>query len=141
MRSLFLIFNKSKVLRNVKCRNGHVFCFSCSSSSPHFPASCEAYEKFNNERNKDDALLAKWLMENTKLCPKKNCHERIEKAEGCKHISTLNIEKCRSQCFDTTFTILVVIIVKIIFICLFFFESVLSKHTFQTNPNSTTKLF
>ena len=33
----------------------------------------------------------------------------------------VKIEKCRSQCFDTTFTILVVIIVKIIFICSFLF--------------------
>ena len=34
--------------------------------------------------------------------------------------------------------ITVVIIVKIIFICSFFFQCVLLKHTFQTNPNSNT---
>ena len=34
---------------------------------------------------------------------------------------TFKIEKLRSQCFDTTFTIIVVIIVKIIFACSFFF--------------------
>ena len=36
-------------------------------------------------------------------------------------IGTLKIEKCRSQCFDTTFTIIVVIVVKIIFTRSFFF--------------------
>ena len=49
-------------------------------------------------------------------------------------------KKCRSQCFDTTFTIIVVIIVRIIFTCSFFFECVLSNHTFQTNPDSNTNL-
>jgi len=36
-------------------------------------------------------------------------------------IGTFKIEKLRSQCFDTTFTIIVVIIVRIIFTCSFFF--------------------
>ena len=42
--------------------------------------------------------------------------------------------------FNTIFTIIVVIIVRIIFICSFFFQCVLSNHTFQTNPNSSTNL-
>ena len=40
--------------------------------------------------------------------------------------------------FDTTFTIVVVIIVRIVFICSFFFECLLLNHSFQINPNRIT---
>ncbi len=78
----------------VQCCNGHDFCFWCGSES-HGPATCAAWAEFQERRNMDQALLAKWLMENTKLCPK--CNERVEKAEGCKHITC----KCGHEfCWD-----------------------------------------
>ena len=50
---------------------------------------------------------------------------------------TLKIEKLK---FSKLCTILVVIIVKIIFMCSFFFYCLLCNHTFQTNLNSGINL-
>jgi hypothetical protein len=67
---------------SVRCKFNHAFCFSCLSNTLHGCASCEAWSKFNLQRNQDDALLVRWLMEHTKLCPKHGCKERLEKAAG-----------------------------------------------------------
>ena len=79
----------------VKCKHRHPpFCFHCGYEA-HAPASCLSWSKFCSYRDKDDALLSKWLYNNTKLCS--NCGTRIEKNKGCKHITC----KCGHEfCWD-----------------------------------------
>ena len=49
------------------------------------------------KKNDEEALLAEWLMKNTKLCPKPGCKHRLEKNEGCKHMTC----KCGHEfCWD-----------------------------------------
>ena len=45
----------------------------------------------------------------------------------------------RSLCLNTTFTILAIIIVRIVFICWLLFYCLLFNHSFQINPNSIYK--
>ena len=82
---------------DVKCLTcGHNFCFLCGDIV-HSPASCEQLKRWKTKSNDDAALLAGWLMKNTKLCPKPGCKERLEKNEGCKHMTC----KCNHEfCWD-----------------------------------------
>lgn len=92
------ISNKYYVCKDdVKCSVcGHNFCFLCNDTV-HSPASCKQLKQWKTKSNDDAALLAGWLMKNTKLCPKPGCKERLEKNEGCKHMTC----KCNHEfCWD-----------------------------------------
>ena len=79
----------------VQCARKHaMFCFHCGQES-HTPASCDAWSEFRTHRDKDEALLSKWLYNNTKVCS--SCGTRVEKNKGCKHITC----KCGHEfCWD-----------------------------------------
>ena len=65
------------------CPCGAKMCWRCGEVS-HAPCSCENKEKWLNIAD-DDKIAAKWMHENTKLCPK--CKSRIEKNGGCNHMT------------------------------------------------------
>jgi hypothetical protein len=62
-----------------KCSCGNLFCFDCGDEA-HTPVSCETL-KIWKEKNAKDLSSIKWMMENTKPCPK--CKVSIEKNDGC----------------------------------------------------------
>ena len=75
---------------------GYEFCFNCKDVV-HAPATCQQWESWKMKKNDEEALLAEWLMKNTKLCPKPGCKHRLEKNEGCKHMTC----KCGHEfCWD-----------------------------------------
>ena len=75
---------------------GYEFCFRCKDVV-HSPATCKQWKSWNMKKNDEEALLAEWLMKNTKLCPKPGCKHRLEKNEGCKHMTC----KCGHEfCWD-----------------------------------------
>ena len=65
------------------CPCGSRMCWRCSEES-HAPCSCENKEKWLDIAD-DEKIAAKWMHENTKLCP--NCKTRIEKNGGCNHMT------------------------------------------------------
>ena len=72
------------------CKCGTRMCWRCGEPS-HAPCSCENKEKWINVAD-DDKIAAKWLSENTKICPK--CKTRIEKNGGCNHMTC---SKCHHE--------------------------------------------
>lgn len=62
-----------------KCSCGNLFCFDCGEEA-HTPCSCEMLVVWK-EKNAKDLSSIKWMMENTKPCPK--CKASIEKNDGC----------------------------------------------------------
>lgn len=69
------------------CSCGARMCWKCREEA-HAPLSCDRVADWRRI-TKEDALQAKWIVENTKPCPK--CHTRIEKNGGCNHMT------CRTQ--------------------------------------------
>lgn len=70
--------------RHVACTCGSQFCFSCNKDS-HEPVNCHL---LNVWLKGDDKESCKWILTNTKECPK--CNAPIEKNGGCMHMT------CRS---------------------------------------------
>lgn len=70
----------------VVCACGFAFCFQCADPEigNHLPATCESVRAWN-DKNKDESENVKWLMANTKRCPK--CNKHIEKSAGCMHMT------------------------------------------------------
>lgn len=70
----------------VTCACGFSFCFQCAEADigNHLPATCAAVKMWN-DKNKDESENVKWLMANTKRCPK--CQKHIEKSAGCMHMT------------------------------------------------------
>lgn len=62
-----------------KCSCGNLFCFDCGEEA-HTPCSCEMLTIWK-EKNAKDLSSVKWMLENTKPCPK--CKAAIEKNDGC----------------------------------------------------------
>ena len=62
-----------------KCSCGNLFCFDCGEEA-HTPVTCDTL-KIWKEKNAKDLSSIKWMMENTKPCPK--CKAAIEKNDGC----------------------------------------------------------
>ena len=67
----------------IKCQCGFTFCFSCLRES-HRPCDCEMISLWE-EKSKSEGENTKWLIVNTKQCPK--CHKYIEKNQGCNHMT------------------------------------------------------
>jgi len=65
---------------------GNTYCFNCSDPNigDHRPCLCEMARKWM-EKATDEGQNIKWLMANTKQCPK--CHSAIEKNGGCMHMT------------------------------------------------------
>jgi len=86
-------YKKSANMKTVQCECGFKFCFGCGNEA-HEPAPCKSVLKWL----KQDNSLILWLRENramkegVKACP--NCHELIEKNQGCKHMTCRN---CRYE--------------------------------------------
>ncbi|KAG6402205.1 hypothetical protein SASPL_139080 [Salvia splendens] len=66
-------------IHEVVCACSHTFCFLCTAES-HRPVSCKVAAEWL-EMNKSEAKSAKWIVSNTKPCPK--CHRPIQKNYGC----------------------------------------------------------
>ena len=77
------VFNSA--LLAVKCRCGHSFCFQCGEDN-HAPVDCARLQAWN-EKCKNESETAHWIMANTKKCPNPSCGVRIEKNQGCNHMS------------------------------------------------------
>ena len=67
----------------IKCQCGMTFCFKCLRES-HRPCDCEMVQLWE-EKSKSEGENTKWLLVNTKQCPK--CHKYIEKNQGCNHMT------------------------------------------------------
>ena len=67
----------------IKCQCGFSFCFKCLRES-HRPCDCEMVQMWE-EKSKSEGENTKWLLVNTKQCPK--CHKYIEKNQGCNHMT------------------------------------------------------
>lgn len=74
----------------VKCDNNHQFCCSCLYEN-HSPAPCQVTKNWIS-KCRDDSETVKWIMTNTKTCPK--CDTSIEKNGGCNHMTC---KKCRYE--------------------------------------------
>ncbi|EFO96436.1 hypothetical protein CRE_04474 [Caenorhabditis remanei] len=77
-------------IRHVACSCGSQFCFSCNKDS-HEPASCHILTHW---LKMDDQESSKWILSNTKDCPK--CQAPIEKNGGCNHMTCTN-RNCRYE--------------------------------------------
>lgn len=90
--------NQSSEVRGqtVPCGNGHFFCWTCREGA-HEPCNCSQWKRWLDHCNEmsakigettaaevDEAASSKWLVENSKPCPK--CRAPIEKTEGCNHM-------------------------------------------------------
>jgi len=88
--------NAVKVLhvesKPVKCRCGHVFCFSCGENW-HDPVRCSLIRKWIKKCD-DDSETSIWISANTKECPK--CGATIEKDGGCNHMVCKN-QSCKTE--------------------------------------------
>lgn len=78
--------------RPVKCRCGHVFCFSCSEAW-HDPVRCHLIKKWIKKCD-DDSETSNWISANTKECP--HCGATIEKDGGCNHMVCKN-QSCKAD--------------------------------------------
>jgi len=76
----------------VTCKCGFAFCFKCADFDigDHNPVDCDHLEKWLQKAS-DESENVKWLMANTKKCPK--CRSPIEKNGGCMHM-TCRIASC-----------------------------------------------
>jgi ariadne-1 len=69
--------------KSVSCDCNYRFCFRCKEAA-HHPASCARAESWRLRDKGADSLNAKFLLNNTKPCPK--CKVRTEKNGGCMHV-------------------------------------------------------
>ena len=81
--------NTSKI---IKCKCGFVFCIHCGEPD-HIPAQCEQVIKWK-QNTLEEAENLKWLVENTRKCPK--CLANTERNGGCNHMTckTCHYEYC-----------------------------------------------
>ncbi|XP_047943918.1 probable E3 ubiquitin-protein ligase ARI5 [Salvia hispanica] len=70
-------------IHDVVCFCSHTFCFLCAAES-HRPVSCKVAAEWLKTK-KSEAKSAKWIVSNTKPCPK--CHRPIQKTQGCDHMT------------------------------------------------------
>lgn len=75
---------------NVKCKGttdacGSSFCFKCGEDA-HEPASCEFLTRWT-DKCQNESETANWILAHTKRCPNGVCNTRIEKNQGCNHMS------------------------------------------------------
>uniref|UniRef100_A0A0D9VWI2 RBR-type E3 ubiquitin transferase n=1 Tax=Leersia perrieri TaxID=77586 RepID=A0A0D9VWI2_9ORYZ len=69
---------------DVVCPCGVAFCFGCGASPPHSPCPCAMWERWGAYRNGGELANLKWIVANTKSCPK--CSKPIQKIDGCNHV-------------------------------------------------------
>ncbi|TVU46077.1 hypothetical protein EJB05_05595 [Eragrostis curvula] len=72
-------------LCEVECLCGHSFCFRCAARA-HSPCPCAMWERWE-AKCLGEAENVKWLLANTKTCPK--CLRPIVKEGGCNHVTCL----------------------------------------------------
>ena len=63
----------------VECPCGACFCFRCAAPA-HSPCPCAMWERWE-AKGRGEAENVKWLLANTKNCPK--CFKPIIKEDGC----------------------------------------------------------
>ncbi|CAF1091786.1 unnamed protein product [Rotaria sordida] len=73
--------NLAKMIECDTCKT--IFCFQCLKQW-HEPIQCSLLKKWE-EKNRDESMTGKWIVANTKECPK--CHTNIEKNGGCNHMT------------------------------------------------------
>ena len=69
---------------NVTCVCGASFCFGCKADA-HAPASCSEALQWRARDKGSDNLDTKWILEQSKACPK--CGTRTRKEGGCMHVT------------------------------------------------------
>ncbi len=87
---------QNSIPKEIKCKCGEIFCFSCLEES-HIPCDCyliKEWNEFGSKLGGDDYVwikkenkneIYKWTNSNIKLCPK--CQLIIEKWMGCNHMT------------------------------------------------------
>lgn len=75
--------NLSRMLYEVQCNCGMLFCFQCSQIS-HKPCDCETATKWLQKASAESENVT-WIQANCKACPK--CKKNIEKNQGCNHMT------------------------------------------------------
>jgi ariadne-1 len=73
---------ESIVARTVTCNCGWVYCFRCGLED-HLPCDCDMSKEWM-KKDETGGANAKWLLINTKDCPK--CKKAIEKNQGCNYM-------------------------------------------------------
>ena len=74
--------DQSRVLQEITCECGTLFCFMCGNYS-HKPCDCDAATKWLVKASAESENVL-WISANTKACPK--CKKNIEKNHGCNHM-------------------------------------------------------
>ncbi len=77
---------------NVDCVCGFRFCLGCGQEE-HPVVSCDMLRLWN-EKCVNESETAHWVMINTKKCPSSKCGVRIEKNQGCNHMTC---KSCRYE--------------------------------------------
>ena len=68
--------------QDVRCGDGHAFCFKCGAGECHRPATCEEAVKWGTGGGgKEMVANMLYMSEHTKACPK--CGRAIQRSEGC----------------------------------------------------------
>jgi ariadne-1 len=83
-RAIRLAAAETEPLCEVECPCGTSFCFRCAATTPHSPCPCVMWERWE-VKGQSEAENVKWLLVNTKNCPK--CFKPIIKGEGCNLIT------------------------------------------------------
>ena len=78
-----LTLNSVGLCHVATCSCGQRMCWKCREEA-HAPLSCERVAEWRNIAQ-EEVLQAKWIVDNTKPCPK--CKTRIEKNGGCNHMT------------------------------------------------------
>ena len=76
---------QDSIAKEIKCKCGTIFCFSCLEES-HIPCDCEMakqWREFTKDKGSGEDFI--WIKDNTKKCPK--CSTPIEKNQGCNHMT------------------------------------------------------
>ena len=68
------------------------YCFKCGIEC-HVPASCEQMKAWN-EKCAGESENVNWILANTEECPNRKCNKRIEKNQGCNHMTC---SQCRHE--------------------------------------------
>lgn len=65
-----IVLDRSGATRTVRCRAAHAFCSKCSLLGGHAPATCDEAVRWQKLTGGEAGDNTRWLLANTKPCPK-----------------------------------------------------------------------